>query len=594
MSVFKYKDPATGKWEKVAAVKMIDGLNTAVTEYSQMNPQLAAYLQAAEAYTDDDRSTTVMPGFLSAEEYDDPVGQAIPITAAGTLYILDENTGRTTKASVQAGGKTIYNLIPGHVYQWMVKDSTGAVTSSGRLKPTGSVRMLKFLYSGIRNLRDLGGWACDGGSIKYGLLIRGGFFGDSEADAENRKLAEDIGIKHEIDLRNEGTATSSPIGKHVYYSRYPVEAYYADIVNGTDKESYDSAVKALRAIFDAVSHGDCCYWHCSLGADRAGTISWMIEALLGVARKDMDKDYELTTFYVYPAKAETRYRTRSDFQALHTYLPTFDDVLLWYLNAGFSLDELNAFRAAAIDGTPSTLVSPVTTYKVTNTLTSCTNSNAATSAVEGSRYLATLTAYSGYALGSVKVTMGGTDITSAVYANGVITITSVTGDIVITATANEAAVYTNQLPLAIDTDGSIYNGTGYKDETRIASGGGDNAAHGMSSTGYIPCRYGDIIRMRGINHDTNGSTNHRIYFYTSTFEMTSAAQIQAGGATSAQNYQDIGGVIDSNGYLTQFTIQPWTTSKGTTNADVLQNVAYFRVCGYTFNSGAIVTVNEEI
>ena len=76
-------------------------------------------------------------------------------------------------------------------------------------------------------------------------------------------------------------------------------------------------------------------------------------------------------------------------------------------------------------------------YTITNTLTKCTNSNAATQAVYGSSYSATLTEDTGYTFSSVTVTMGGTDITSDAYDSGddTITIASVTGNIVITATA---------------------------------------------------------------------------------------------------------------------------------------------------------------
>ena len=234
MVVVKYKDPVTGEWKLASAIVLnneVPGLDTSIVEYSHMNDNLTAYLKAAEIYTDDNHSMTVMSNYLSADsEGDDPIGPVVTIDEDGTLYVLDETTGRATKASAREGEKTIYNLIPDHVYQWFVKDGDGKVVSSGRLKPTGSVRMLKFLYSGIRNFRDLGGWKCDGGTIKYGLLIRGGFFGDKEADPENRKLAEDIGIKHEVDLRDEATATESPIGKHVHYYCYPISTYYADIV----------------------------------------------------------------------------------------------------------------------------------------------------------------------------------------------------------------------------------------------------------------------------------------------------------------------------------------------------------------------------
>lgn len=96
------------------------------------------------------------------------------------------------------------------------------------------------------------------------------------------------------------------------------------------------------------------------------------------------------------------------------------------------------------------------TISVTNNLTNCTNSNTATMAEQGSSYTGTLTADSGYILGTVTVTMGGSDITATVYSSGTITIPSVTGDIVITATAVPAvsslsAVYT-QSGTVYDTD----------------------------------------------------------------------------------------------------------------------------------------------
>lgn len=80
---------------------------------------------------------------------------------------------------------------------------------------------------------------------------------------------------------------------------------------------------------------------------------------------------------------------------------------------------------------------PTVEYTVTNTLTNVTNSNNATKVNAGEAYSATLTADTGYTLGTVEVTMGGTDITSTAYDAGTITIASVTGNLVITATATE-------------------------------------------------------------------------------------------------------------------------------------------------------------
>ena len=80
-----------------------------------------------------------------------------------------------------------------------------------------------------------------------------------------------------------------------------------------------------------------------------------------------------------------------------------------------------------------------TAYSVTNNLTNVTNSNTDASADSGAAYSGTLTAAAGYEMASVVITMGGVDITSTAYddSDGSISIASVTGNIVITASAVE-------------------------------------------------------------------------------------------------------------------------------------------------------------
>ena len=83
-----------------------------------------------------------------------------------------------------------------------------------------------------------------------------------------------------------------------------------------------------------------------------------------------------------------------------------------------------------------------TRYAITYALTYVKSSNSPSNAVEGSSFKTTLSVDSGYSLDSVKVTMGGVDITSTAYnsTTGAITIGEVTGNIVITAVASEILV----------------------------------------------------------------------------------------------------------------------------------------------------------
>jgi hypothetical protein len=110
-------------------------------------------------------------------------------------------------------------------------------------------------------------------------------------------------------------------------------------------------------------------------------------------------------------------------------------------------------------------------YSVTNTLTNCTNSNSATKVVQGSAYSATITAKSGYELKSVSATMGGTAVS---VSNGKINITNVTGNIVITAVAEQ-----KQVAQPVTQNITLTNGI------RIGSDGTDRTQAGYCATPHI-------------------------------------------------------------------------------------------------------------
>lgn len=88
-------------------------------------------------------------------------------------------------------------------------------------------------------------------------------------------------------------------------------------------------------------------------------------------------------------------------------------------------------------------------HSITTDFVNVTSSNSETSVQDGGSYTATLTAAEGYNLDSVSVTMGGVDVTADVYANGVISIPAVTGNVEIMASASiiasEAVMVTSGL-----------------------------------------------------------------------------------------------------------------------------------------------------
>jgi hypothetical protein len=204
-------------------------------------------------------------------------------------------------------------------------------------------------------------------------------------------------------------------------------------------------------------------------------------------------------------------------------------------------------------------------YTVTNTLTQCTTNNSATQAVQGGSYSATITAKSGYELSSIKVTMGGADISSTAVSGGKITIANVTGNIVITAVAEEiVAKYTN---LADPTSAD------WLENTRISSSGFPTQS-GITTSNWIAVTKGDVVRIKGI--DVNTHQYARVALFGSTKNLFSSAKVS--GLTSA----------DATGVTYDTTGATFTVAS--------TNAKFIRICGELKGaaSDVIITKNEEI
>ena len=345
-----------------------------------------------------------------------------------------------------AGGETHFNEVPN------IETPFAGGGKAGTLKPLDFLRWIRTRNNSAEawNVRDLGGWACDGGTVKYGLLIRGG-----KLSAEDRAvLVGEMGIQHDLDLRgregggsgDEPEMTESPLGKDVWYTRTQQYAWYS-LTPVATWQAY------FRCVIDAVTHREPVYFHCTAGADRTGTLACMLEGLLGMSQSDIDKDYELTTFYSGSGSdAIARRRNEADWKGLINAInavsgETFRDKCVHFAvgTCGMTMADINAFRAAMIDGTPETLHWYQT---ITKNLTGCTISNGTVQVDYGERYTATLTPDSGKALTSVMVEMGGVDISSSAVSGGDISIVKVTSDVTITAVASVPSVtYTITLNL---------------------------------------------------------------------------------------------------------------------------------------------------
>ena len=181
-------------------------------------------------------------------------------------------------------------------------------------------------------------------------------------------------------------------------------------------------------------------------------------------------------------------------------------------------DNITALETALGGGTtePEEPDVPVeTTYAISNELINCTSSNSATSVKENAAYSTTLTANDGYTLtgGTVTVTMGGVDITATAYADGVISIAAVTGDVEIFASAvvvqAEAALPEDGLIAYFDFRTTTYDNAGSGGKTTIAPTKGSGQLYMWANNSIsAQTEYGlKPANTRAWEYDQNGGTN---------------------------------------------------------------------------------------
>lgn len=223
---------------------------------------------------------------------------------------LTADFARARTVVTEKSALALENLRVDTLYYWRVN---GSAPETFRTE-AGAPRWLRI--GGITNVRDAGGWqTCYGKAIRQGLLFRG-----SELDRHHtitdegiRFMREELGIRTDLDLRRECELTQSPLGGDVRFPVIPIDAYQHFI-----KETHSALTKQ---VFDVLSEPDNypIYYHCWGGADRTGTVAYLLGAVLGMAERDLIEDYELTTLSVWKQRSRHSDHFTAFMEALEPY-----------------------------------------------------------------------------------------------------------------------------------------------------------------------------------------------------------------------------------------------------------------------------------
>lgn len=258
-----------------------------------------------------------------------------------TIYVADnENFDNATSYVVSGFTREldVYNLLPSTTYYWKVAGDRFDMSDTSVFKTEDlSVRLI--YAEGTSNIRDLGGWNADGSFVNYGKIYRGnqlngyGNWGNNKLTENGLKtFKDDLKIKTEIDLRtqdkDDANQTVNFVDASLPYYKYTI-GQYTDILEpsvwnalphdgntpvdstenkndarrlayatGNAVRNENAMRRSLKGIFEVLAdeRNYPVYIHCNAGADRTGTVAFLINGLLGVSEADLIRDYELTSF----------------------------------------------------------------------------------------------------------------------------------------------------------------------------------------------------------------------------------------------------------------------------------------------------------
>ena len=201
---------------------------------------------------------------------------------------------------------------------------------------------------GLYNVRDVGGYETESGKwVKQGMIYRGcEMNGDHDlalTGAGDKVMSTELKIALDLDLRGPeeaNGATGSPISSaEIVY--IPLGGYLGAF------EEYREEYRKVFATLAAEENYPV-YIHCWGGADRTGTVCFLLGALLGMSETELIQDYEFTTFSIF---GERNYHgVVYDFKPFVDRLTTYPGDTLsektenYLLSIGVTQEEINDIR----------------------------------------------------------------------------------------------------------------------------------------------------------------------------------------------------------------------------------------------------------
>ena len=229
------------------------------------------------------------------------------------LVSQNENFENAKVYTTKETSINVKNLFVNTQYYWKVETNNDE-SEIGTFTTGDYIRWIS--ARPLFNVRDNGGFMTDSGKrVKQGLVYRGGeitikTWGDHALTAteESKQIfREDMGMVGgiEIDLRGTGDigdgykANAFAEDGDIAYEMLAIKSYNETFSkNGSGATNPTQARQTVAKIFEHLKEADKkpVYYHCYGGADRTGTLGFLLNGLLGVSYSDLVIDFELTSY----------------------------------------------------------------------------------------------------------------------------------------------------------------------------------------------------------------------------------------------------------------------------------------------------------
>jgi hypothetical protein len=216
----------------------------------------------------------------------------------------------------------VWNLELDTRYYWQIaiKSNNHVVRKTRRFSFTTAALWPRMIYlDGTTNVRDIGGRInSEGRIIRQGLYYRSAEFNQNHIITPlGISQIQALGMACEIDLRNDGENPQAVLPDPIRYFRPASDigglvAYQYGLQNYGDQYRDVFKVLAKRESYPVICH-------CRAGADRAGTVSALLEALIGCSERQMAEDYQWTSLSVYGIRDSTSSEWRTTIAEIKSY-----------------------------------------------------------------------------------------------------------------------------------------------------------------------------------------------------------------------------------------------------------------------------------